>query len=446
MLPNSGGFAATFLSTVVIFISLSTVISVALYVLWPFRPDELFPRDDIPCKPMEWPWIPCWWENWKSILAPIAGALVAVVAGCLFALVRGNRTRADEVNPEVYGDLRARVETVSMLVPALCPGSGVAECSHSAQSACCAACAEARARLDFIKSELSSHGSRWVLGTGYVDLYRQVHAIESALLLVQPASEVVAAGSYDALRLDGANKLPNRQGLQDNIVRALPLVGGPSIQLGTPGTPDSAAAPQASSTAPTSDQQALGRALLRDVRQSISEFRDGERASLVRARNQLVWTGVFTSVAGYVLMVLAMLRGVRPELVSTGFVYYVVGATVGLFNQLRTDSTPRGSEEDFGFRRARLFYTPVLSGLAAVGGVMVIALLYDTVDFGAVETADRTLGDIYDVQKFQLGLVIAAVFGLTPDLLVNHLQRKADEYRSGLASTTPVSNGTTAKG
>ena len=49
---------------------------------------------------------------------------------------------------------------------------------------------------------------------------------------------------------------------------------------------------------PTLADQALGRAVLRDIRQTISEFRDGEREHLVRARNQLAWTGTITIVTG----------------------------------------------------------------------------------------------------------------------------------------------------
>ena len=88
----------------------------------------------------------------------------------------------------------------------------------------------------------------------------------------------------------------------------------------------------------------------------------------------------------------------------------------------------------------------MLSGLAAVFGVLVVALLYDAVDFGATENTDISLDAIFDVQKFSLGLIIAAVFGLVPDLLVDRLQQKANEYRSGLSSTSATSDGTASGG
>ena len=443
--PQSrGGFAATLLSNAVLFINLAIVLAVSLYCLWNFRPQAgLIPGVSGTIPP--WPFIPDWWIDWRSILAPIGGFVVALLAACLFALFHAKHTTPDKVDPNVYGELRNRLDRIESLLPVLCPAAGPAICEHGSNVSCQASCREAWNRWDFIKSDLGSHGSRWVLGTGYVDLYRQLHAIESALFLVQPASDVVASGLYDNLRLEGAQDLPNWKALQATLLSALPLVGGSSVQLLT-APPFDVTAGGTSASPPTLADQALGRAVLRDIRQTISEFRDGEREHLVRARNQLAWTGTITIVAGFMLMALAMLRAVPPEIVSTGVVYYVVGATVGLFNQLRTDTSPEIGKEDFGFRRARLFYTPVLSGLAAVFGVLVVALLYDAVDFGATENTDISLDAIFDVQKFSLGLIIAAVFGLVPDLLVDRLQQKANEYRSGLSSTSATSDGTASGG
>jgi hypothetical protein len=439
---NSGGFAATLLSNAVLFINFAIILTVSLYCLWDFRPHYL--EGGISGSIPPWPFIPHWWINWRSILAPIGGSLVALIAACLYALFHSKHTTPDRVDPNVYGELRDRLDRIESLLPILCPATGSAICEHSSKVSCQASCSEAWNRWDFIKSDLGSYGSRWVLGTGYVGLYRQLHAIESALFLVQPASDVVASGLYDSLRLKGAQDLPNWEALQTRLLWALPLVGSSCLPLLTLPPVDVTAA-DTSASPPTPADQALGRAVLRDIRQTISEFRDGERENLVRARNQLAWTGTITIIAGYMLMALAMLRAVPPEIVSTGVVYYVVGATVGLFNQLRTDTSPETGKEDFGFRRARLFYTPVLSGLAAVFGVLVVALLYDAVDFGATADTDISLDAIFDVRQFSLGLVIAAVFGLVPDLLVDRLQQKADEYRSGLSSTSATSDGTTSR-
>lgn len=426
--PNGGGFAATLLSTSVMFITIAAAITVTLYLIWPF--------------PMSHGIVPDWWDMWKPLIAPIAGLLIGLAAACLFARRQRQMTRPERLDPELYGEIRDRIGTLDALLPVICPGGQPAACEKGAEDSCRAACADATMRRQFIAAELESHGARWVMGSGYIDLYRQLHAAEAALLLVRPAQDVVASGFYDGLRLDGAAEIPNWKTLQETVHKALPLVGGADVALLT-GTPAEAAADAGKTPAPpTAEQNILGRVVLRDIRQTINEFRDGERAKLVRARNQLAWTGTITAIAAFALLALVTLSSAPPVAVVTGVAYYVVGAAVGLFNQLRTDWNGATAQDDLGFHRARLFYTPVLSGLAAVGGVAIVALLHESVNFGeSASTNIRTLEELFNVKTFSMGLVIAAVFGLTPDLLVNRLQDKANEYRAGLTNTTAIANG-----
>lgn len=435
-ITDRGGFAPTLLSTSVFFISLAVGITVTLYVLWPFpSPTSALPADAP------------WWVAWQPMLVSAAGTLIAAVAACLFAAFHKDFTCPDRVDPEVYGELRSRLETFDAILPVLCPGrTKPAICEQETPIACRASCNEAWARRDFIARELRSKGgARWVLGTGYVDLYRQLHAANAALFLVQSSAEVVANGQYDNLRLDGATAMPNWKALQESVRNALPLVGGPKVRLLT-GTPADAAGAPPADTTPTPAEQAMGRAILRDIRDVISDFRDGERANLVRARNKLAWTGTITAIAAYALLVLAILGRAAELAVITGVGYFVVGGAVGLFNQLRNDWNRGTFDDDFGFHRARLFYTPVLSGLAAVGGVVVVTLLMEAANFGAADDTAPALWEVFDILAYPQGVVIAAVFGLTPDLLVDRLANKANEYRAGLSSTTAVSSGTPAEG
>jgi len=161
---------------------------------------------------------------------------------------------------------------------------------------------------------------------------------------------------------------------------------------------------------------------------------------------------------------------VGREAILAAAAFFLVGAVVGLFDQLRRGSgTETAPEEDYGVARARLLYVPLLSGLAAVGGVLVTAMLYGTLNNtippneAAAATPSPTvvaatvtptpepegvreftpevpaLERVFDFQENRFSLLIAAVFGLTPGLLVARLQNQATRYTSELQSTSAQS-------
>jgi hypothetical protein len=200
-----------------------------------------------------------------------------------------------------------------------------------------------------------------------------------------------------------------------------------------------------------------------------------------------------------------------------------VGSIVGLSSQHGAHCSHDSASEDCGLGRARVIYTPVLSGLAGVGGVVITALLFSTLngdlirypscafDFpeptptatatvsgqtaatdeaaaspiaegteeeevtggapndgpdpdepneNAVDpsaspatTPDREpcgresdidpprLTDIFDIGRNHFGIVVAAVFGLAPGLLVERLQGQVKRFQTDLNSTTMQSKG-----
>ena len=195
----------------------------------------------------------------------------------------------------------------------------------------------------------------------------------------------------------------------------------------------------------------------------------------MRGKNHLAAVGMLTGVTAYALLMLAVLVRAPSDGILAASAFYLVGAVVGLFDQLRLSSRGRTpTEEDYGLERARLVYAPILSGLAAVGGVAITALMYATVsgslivyqatptptsgasvtptpvttetsnDQGqgnanganAVALQSPSINNVFDLDNNQFGLVLAAVFGLTPGLLVSRLQGQADRIKADLQSTT----------
>jgi hypothetical protein len=110
-------------------------------------------------------------------------------------------------------------------------------------------------------------------------------------------------------------------------------------------------------------------------------------------------------------------------------IFFLVGAIVGLFNRLHLETQTNTAVNDYGLSMARVIATPVLSGLAGVGSALVITLLT-----GAMQNnLPDTLMPIYIINPWHI--ILAAIFGLAPNLLIGMLQQKAESYKSDIQSS-----------
>jgi hypothetical protein len=224
------------------------------------------------------------------------------------------------------------------------------------------------------------------------------------------------------------------------------------------------------------DPQEEARMVIARIAQAVFEYRDDLRAGIVRARNRLAQTMILTGLTAYALVVLAILMGVDPGALATASAYYLVGAVVGLFDRLRTEAQADSAVEDYGLAFVRLVHTPLVSGLAAVGGVVLMALIASapvaatlapsatptpissaansstarpssaassgsssTQVGGAPPAATAgpavALRPLFDIPTHPVGLLLAAIFGLSPGLLVQRLQNQAERYKDALRNT-----------
>ena len=121
----------------------------------------------------------------------------------------------------------------------------------------------------------------WVMGTGYIRLWEQIHRLQEATILFGPRDRVIAAGVDDETRLLGST-IDNRDLLLGRLREAVGVMMaaanvGPAYLPRTQGPP---AVPT-----PTANDELVARGVLRDVRRAINEFRDERRLGLVRARS-----------------------------------------------------------------------------------------------------------------------------------------------------------------
>jgi hypothetical protein len=185
------------------------------------------------------------------------------------------------------------------------------------------------------------------------------------------------------------------------------------------------------------------REALREVRHALNEFRDDRHDGLIRARNRLVWTMLAVGVTTYLLLSLAVVAGVPVKYIQSIAALYLIGAIVGLFNRLRIEAGQSSAVEDFGLSQMRLVVTPLVSGLAAVAGVYLIAALPALLPNGTTPApTPPQLETVFNITTNPISLVYAAIFGLAPSQLTSRLMFASSRLEKDLQSTEAASPGT----
>lgn len=272
-------------------------------------------------------------------------------------------------------------------------------------------------------------GSAWVTGAGYLELWNRIHRAEEAMFFVAPPEKVISSATFDRLRLRGSN-IGNRKDLIAQLDGALQRLNRNGI---------------------TSKDQVTARDDLRTIRRTINTYRDELWDKILRQRNQLLRTMVLTGITADGVLALVLLAGAERTVVVGAAAFYLVGAVIGLFSRLRAESEANAVVDDYGLSDARLIVTPLLSGLGALAGVVLTAKIIlpvgDVVapasvdDSGKVTTvaADvrepASLRDIFDIELNPAGLLVAAIFGLTPTLALDRLQKESERYKTNLQAS-----------
>lgn len=169
------------------------------------------------------------------------------------------------------------------------------------------------------------------------------------------------------------------------------------------------------------------------VRQTLNAHRDDSRAGLVRARNQLACTAVVTGLISYSVLWLAIMAEVPVDRLRAGIAFFLIGALVGLFSRLHLDFGSDTATDDFGLSTMRHLTAPLLSGVAAVLGVALVAL---TSNMNA-DSAMTVFGSAFQFPAPPIYFLSAALFGLTPGLLIDRLKQQTEQLKNNLRSTAP---------
>ncbi len=310
--------------------------------------------------------------------------------------------------------------------------------------------------------QVASDRLNWIMGSGYIGVWNFVQRAEEALLTVAPREHVIRKAMHDEASIDGST-IANRDYILSNTKTAVKLLSPSAsiylkslsaqdqgLTLTNNGAPGHAPVPTVTSPLQMQDKvlslttelELEARNALRDARQTLNEFRSGLWEGLITLRNQLFGTALITAFLTYILLFVAIGAGINVESMKAALVFYLVGATVGIFSRLYTESQTSSAIDDYGLTVARVAVTPLVSGLAGIAGVLVVAILSINILNTPGDPSNHgvpPLGVVYDIVKNSQGIVVAALFGLTPNRLINFLQQRADNTKTQLKNSSAQS-------
>ena len=327
-------------------------------------------------------------------------------------------------------------------------------------------------------------GLPWIMGTGYNDAWSLLHHAEEVMVEVQDVETVVRGAKHDFLAIEGS-KMDGQDELLEDVIQAVSVIkpeaqiyfkehqpsrSGVALSQLTQLINQPAASPDASRKKPgahflwtflinqfsasshapgnngidpdvRAKAETAARGTLREVRSRLNDFRDQRWEGMVRQRGRLMMSIVVTGIITHALLCVIILTNPPPVLrlnLLAAALFYMIGAVAGLFIRFYSESQGGASLDDFGLSTTRLMAIPLLSGLAGVGGVFVLgglAILGGPVliQSSAAQSMSFSIARLFSLDpQF---LLAAAIFGVTPNLLIKGLQQKANEYEADLKSS-----------
>jgi len=256
---------------------------------------------------------------------------------------------------------------------------------------------QARTLLRSALDEAARRGVHWLTGTGYLAVWDRFQDAQDQFLRTSSLDDMTDIAREDLEDLD-RHPVARSRAVRDRLQAAIEQLVAAAERVG------------ATVGAEGSGETRRLRETLREVRRDVRVVRTRRLRELVRARQRFGWLILLAAIATYILVANAILTDTSSLAVSSAFFVYVIGALVGLAAALMHDFDA-GDGPDLGVSAIHRLSIPVVSGLVALAGVLVL----DASSFGPVLPSDG--GPITG----QL-LVLAVIFGLLPELALTGSQ------------------------
>jgi hypothetical protein len=447
--PSTGTYGAALIATSCVVPVVASFISVVFFIT---LPQTLLPR----------------------LMAPLSGTVLTLLVWLILAVPYRRYTAVDFANTTKYELLLSRLcqleSWFKILEPEFTPKTNsLYEISKQ----------EVRNSCDTIYEGLIKKSASWVLGTGYVNMWKLLHRADEAFIYIEPVEAVIHNALHDEMSLQNST-LTNKEDLLKKLRKAVKMLDKraatylnqqppqeeeteangyekPNVSADQRGklkstfgslaffsgnfrrkinrddmqnTLESEQSSDQSKVRPKdlsngySDDiniKTQARTIIREVRNTLHQFRDGRWEKLVRVRNHLVRMTILTGIALCLLLEFAILADADKQMIIAATVFYLVGAIVGLFSRLYDQARSETAVDDFNLAAARLLAAQLYSGIAAIGGVVI------------VQRAILASANVFNLNL--TNILIAAAFGLTPSLFTSAIQKEAEQYKTDLKST-----------
>jgi hypothetical protein len=393
--------------------------------------------------------------------APVYGFLAACITWLLFAVLCFRFATASGAHMHAYMSLKSRHSELKARL-----GIGDDKCIEQCLS-------EMQQKLGIVKDDVCRNealreayyaytdlnqilfhncsGIEWTSRTGYFQAWRIVHRAQEALVEVEPPQEVIADAVRDIRFIQNSALTDSKalirkmlQAVKDLCPKAMVYfeelrtdknytdLFEENVPVQCPHQP-----PQLSVSSIDPNQKNPGqsdqvaREVVQQVKHSLHAYQDNLRSGLVRWRNIIYIAIALTGFVTYLLLSIVLLWNTTQFAIGTATAYYMIGAVTGLFvlfyNETNNLDAPA---DDYGLSVARMIATPVLSGLAAIGGVLILATLptlsgQKVPDMGMIFNGTVTLEYFF----------AAAIFGYAPNLIIRNLQQRAQKYSTDLRNS-----------
>jgi len=339
----------------------------------------------------------------------IALGLLVFAALALFWIQQFNRlVKAGQVNNNELQKIRNRVveeESTLATSPRHEPGTTDEEAKSLT-----------RRRLDELKSDLGASSGFWADGTAYLEAWARLHRAEEEAVMCARLFHVRSVAIRDLDRLRGST-IPHAGDLQVRLREALDDVEAAIRQDNQDG----------------SASDAMARADVRYVLNTINEFREGQWRALVDFRDVVTTTAALLWVTIYGTLLVAIAAGASAMPLTGALMFFLAGAIAGFLAQMYSQSRS-GSEssvEDFGLALARIFAMPAFSGAIALVGVVSVAALHLNVNGLSLSPVSGSgaavdWNSVFNWQTNGLGFGVAFVVALAPESLFDLLKNSKD--------------------